>query len=136
MEISIDYDNELSDLKHQTQEKWGDVVGKGARKGFTIVPELLLKHQGDLKITAIEMNVLINLIAHWWYAERQPFPSDQKIADRMGVNARTVQRAMASLEEKRLIDRNATKYRLTSGDYQSRRLVDLRGLKKKLGELI
>lgn len=135
MQVSIDHDNELNELKQQTQEKWGDVVREGSHRGFTIVPELLLRHQGDLEITAIEMNVLINLIAHWWYAERQPFPSDQKIADRMGVKPRTVQRAMASLEKKGLIDRNATKFRLTSGDYQSRRLVDLRGLKKKLGEL-
>jgi len=125
----------IADPRQQTGEKWGDIVHGGSYNGFTIIPEQLLRNQGELEITNTEMVVLINLVSYWWFADRKPFPSDQKIADRIGSNARSVQRAMRGLEKKGLITREPTKYRLSTGEYLSRRLVDFSGLKRELKKL-
>lgn len=134
MDVS-DIENEITKPRQQTIEKWGEVVDGGSYNGFTIIPEVLLRNQGELKITTIEMLVLINLISYWWFVDKRPFPGDKKIADRMGLNARSVQRAMKGLEKKGLITRHPTKIPLSNGQYISRREVDLSGLKKKLKKL-
>ncbi len=77
-------------------EKWGDA----ARAGFQAVPDLLLKHQGRLGLNSTELAVLLNVLMHWWYADRKPFPRPTTIAKRMGSTVRTVQRALANLEKK------------------------------------
>jgi hypothetical protein len=82
-------------------DKWGDA----ARAGFQAVPDLLLKNQKDLGINAVELVVLLNVLMHWWYRDQKPFPRPTTIAKRMGANIRTVQRALAALEEGGLIVR-------------------------------
>ncbi|MBB3938109.1 helix-turn-helix domain-containing protein [Aureimonas phyllosphaerae] len=84
--------------------KWGDA----AVAGFQAVPDLLFKHQKTLGITATEMVVLLNVLMHWWYATKKPFPRPTTIATRMGIAVRTVQRAISRLEEIGLLKRVKT----------------------------
>jgi DNA-binding MarR family transcriptional regulator len=84
-----------------TQEKWGEV----ARAGFQTVPDLLLKHQKELRISPTEMVVLLNVLMHWWYRDQKPFPRPTTISKRMGVTVRTVQRALSNLQESGLVKR-------------------------------
>jgi DNA-binding MarR family transcriptional regulator len=58
---------------------------------------VLLFHQSDLELSSEELNVLLNLMAHWYEPERMPFPRATKIARRMGVSERTVQRLLSRL---------------------------------------
>ncbi|NHP55778.1 helix-turn-helix domain-containing protein, partial [Acinetobacter baumannii] len=44
-------------------KKWGIET---AKHGWIGVPTLLLFAQDELQITPLELNVLLNLIMHWW----------------------------------------------------------------------
>ena len=71
--------------------------------GFTAVPDILIRSQGQLKLSSTEMMVLLNILLHWWRDDEWPYPRISTIGDRMGVNRRTVERAVRSLQEKGLV---------------------------------
>lgn len=73
--------------------------GKAGIAGFQAVPDLLLKNQHKLGLTATDLVVLLNVLMHWWYPEQKPFPRSTTIGTRMGVTPRTVQRSLHQLEE-------------------------------------
>lgn len=91
--------------KSSVIDKWGD---RSCSLGWVAIPTLLLFSQKELKITSSEMNVLLNLVVHWWEKSESPFPSQGAIAYRTGLSLKTVQRALASLEKKKLIIKTAT----------------------------
>jgi Helix-turn-helix domain len=103
--------------------KWG----KAADAGFQLVPDVLLKNQSNLGLTAIELVVLLNLTMHWWYPAQKPFPRSTTIAERMGVDVRTVQRALKQLAELGLIQRVAVQTEAGEGT-----VIDLDGLVNQL----
>lgn len=103
--------------------KWGDA----ANAGFQILPDVLLKQQKRLGLSATELVVLINLTMHWWYADQKPFPRSTTIAKRMGIDVRTVQRAMTRLQAMRLIERKKVR-----ADGVEQTVIDLSGLVKEL----
>jgi hypothetical protein len=106
--------------------KWG----VAADAGFQMVPDVLLKSQAVLGLSATELVVLLNLMMHWWYPEQKPFPRATTIAERMSIEVRSVQRAMARLRELGLIKRE--KIATEAGE---RTVIDLGGLVARLGEL-
>jgi len=53
--------------------KWG----AAAEAGFQLLPDVLLKQQSNLGLTAADLIVLINFTMHCWYPEQKPFPSFQ-----------------------------------------------------------
>ena len=132
----------------QITRKWGDVIGKGGNTGFVVIPEALLRGQHRLGLSATDMMVLINVLMHWWYHDKPPFPGNTGIAQRMGVSKRTVQRSFKTLEEKGLIHRDIRKFTEDdrseiddeSGEleiesktpYDSRRYLYLNGLVNRL----
>lgn len=79
--------------------------GEAAIAGFQAVPDLLLKHQHDLKLTATDLVVLLNVLMHWWYPAQKPYPRSTTIARRMGLTPRTVQRSLQQMEELGLLVR-------------------------------
>ncbi len=131
-------DNDISDAaetrgRMQIREKWGDSVGLGGATGFLAIPEVLIRGQAQLKLSSTEMMVLINVLLHWWYADRKPFPGNEKIAKRMGVTTRTVQRAFESLSEKGLVQREIKTFHNNERDaFHVRRELDLSGLVSRL----
>jgi hypothetical protein len=72
---------------------------------FRSCPDILLKQQKRLGLSPTELVVLINLTMHWWYEQQMPFPRSTTIARRMGLDVRTVQRAMNRLQTMRLIEK-------------------------------
>lgn len=109
----------------RVRAKWGIA----SDVGYLVVPYVLLLHQGKLGINSEEMNVLINILAHWHSAERNPFPHSITIAKRMGVSPRSVQRAIKGLKEKNLLVKERKKHRDDPMAY------DLSPLVMKLKEL-
>lgn len=83
-------------------KKWGKTT---IGLGYAVVPSILMRSQARLKIGATELAVLVHLIDHWWKPADMPWPSKQLIAERLGVGAKTVQRAMVKLEAAKLIIR-------------------------------
>lgn len=57
-----------------SEKKWGlDVL----RLGWCLLPSLLFRAQRKLNITPLQMAVLLQLLEHWWEAERAPYPSKE-----------------------------------------------------------
>jgi hypothetical protein len=106
--------------------KWG----QAANAGFQLLPDVLLKNQSVLGLTAIELVVLINLTMHWWYPTQKPFPRSTTIAERMGVDVRSIQRALSRLSQLGLIERK--KVKTEAGEST---VIDLDGLVKQLRKL-
>ena len=77
--------------------------GEAAHGGFQAVPDLLLKNQDVLRLSAVDMVVLLNVLMHWWYPQQKPFPRSETISRRMGVTPRTVQRSLQNLEQENLL---------------------------------
>lgn len=87
-------------------DKWGYDV---ASRGFAQIPNyLLLLNQfldEDVKLTPVELLVLLQIVGIWWKKEELPFPSISKLSERCGVSDRQIQRAISSLEKKKLLTR-------------------------------
>lgn len=79
--------------------------GVVAQPGYQPLPDVLLFHQAELGITSEELNVLLNLLAHWYEPARMPFPRASIVAKRMGVSDRSVHRLLTSLIGKGIIYR-------------------------------
>jgi len=83
-------------------QKWG----KGTMEAkYTVIPSALIRGQARLGIDAMELAVLVHLLDHWWQADKMPWPSKKRIAERLKVSSKTVQRAMVRLEQGELIKR-------------------------------
>lgn len=88
--------------KSAMEQRWGKNVIKA---GYTVVPSIILRAQARLHINAVELAVLLHLLDHWWDNAEMPFPSKKRVAERLGVSAKTVQRAMVALENEGLVRR-------------------------------
>lgn len=116
-------------LQRESTMKWGAAVMK---LGYSIIPSALLQAQARLLISPQQMVVLLQLIEHWWRAESKVYPSKEKIAQRVGLSARQVQRHIVVLEQKKLVKRI---YRTAKGKGKITNEYDLSGLVKKLKEI-
>src|SRR5271170_7702799 len=82
--------------RRRAEHKFGVAVMKF---GYTMIPNLLLQAQGRLGISPVQLNVLIQLIQHWWDADSDPFLAKETIARRMRKSPRQIQRYLTELEE-------------------------------------
>ena len=105
-------------------QKWGQETMDA---NYAVIPSALLRGQARLGINAIELALLIHLIDHWWKPGEMPWPSKKTLAERLRVGEKTVQRAMAHLQEEGLISRNARFNKTgarTSNEYDLAPLVE------------
>jgi predicted transcriptional regulator len=114
------------DTRKASEKKFGKPV---MDLGFCIIPSLLIQAQARLGLEAQQMNILLHLLDMWWDKESKPFPTKEKIAERMGVSTKTVQRHMAAMESAGLVQRVA---RTRPGRGRTSNEYDLTGLVKKL----
>lgn len=82
--------------------KWGATA---LEKGWTALPNTLIKNQRLLGLDPLEMNIILHLCSFWWSSATLPHPSKKTIAAAVAVDPRTVQRRIAKLEERNLIRR-------------------------------
>ena len=112
-----------------SEQKWGKAV---MNLGFCIVPSLLLRAQARLGLNPTQLAVLLHLADHWWDESRKPYPSKQRLAARLKLGPRQIQRHIAELEDAGLvqrIERHAPHKGKISNEY------DLSGLVKRLAAL-
>lgn len=132
---SVELDIDGATLPSQTatksamEERWGKNVIKA---GYTVVPSIILRAQARLHINAVELAVLLHLLDHWWDNAEMPFPSKKRVADRLGVSAKTVQRAIAALETEGLVRRVK---RSNGNGGQASNLYDLSPLIDRIGPI-
>jgi predicted transcriptional regulator len=108
------------------KDKWPDAV---LSRGYSMIPSILLLGQAKMGLKPDELNVLLQLISHWWSADHDPHPAKDTIARRMGKDARTVQRHLTTLETKGFIKR-VERFKRHKG--QDSNGYDLSGLIAKL----
>lgn len=118
-----------AETKGTLTEKWGKET---MAAGFTVVPSILLRSQKRLGINANELAVLVHLMEHWWQPGSMPWPSKRKIAERLDVSEKTVQRAAAKLEKLQLITRVG---RFVEGKGRTSNGYDLSRLVQKLTDI-
>ena len=80
-----------------------DRYGDAGRAGWSPLPDVLLFNQHKLGIGSEDLNVLLNMMAHYYSPGAMPFVRPNVIAKRMGVSTRSVQRSITRLRKKRLI---------------------------------
>jgi DNA-binding transcriptional regulator YhcF (GntR family) len=105
----------------RVRDKWGIV----ADAGHLALPFVLLLNQAKLGLSAEDMNVLLNYLAHWHAADRKPFPHSITIAKRMGVSQRTVQRSLRSLQDGGFIKKIKKRHRKDPISYDMMPLVEM-----------
>jgi predicted transcriptional regulator len=117
------------DTRKASEKKFGKPV---MSVGFCIVPSLLIQAQARLGLEPQQMNVLLHLLDMWWDKDSKPFPTKDRIAERMNVSAKTVQRHIVAMENAGLVNRI---YRTKPGRGRTSNEYDLSGLVAKLQEL-
>jgi predicted transcriptional regulator len=108
------------------KDKWPNAV---LSRGYSMIPSILLWGQAKMGLQPDQLNVLLQLISHWWSADHDPHPAKDTIARRMGKDARTVQRHLTALETKGFIKR-VERFKRHKG--QDSNGYDLSGLIAKL----
>jgi hypothetical protein len=72
--------------KRRAEHKYSAPVMK---HGYTMLPNLLTR---VAEYQPPQFNILVQLIGHWWDADKEPHPAKDTIARRMGKSPRQIQR--------------------------------------------
>ena len=121
--------------QHQTtarenEKKWSKPV---LAAGWSAIPSVLLERQQALGLSPTDLNILLQIIRHWWKKDSLPYPSKQTIAECIGIDKRTVQRRIEQLEKDGLIQRES-RFSASGGGQQSN-YYNLSGLVEALKPL-
>lgn len=112
-----------------SEQKFGKEV---MSLGFSIVPSLLLRAQTRLGLNPTQLTILMHLLDYWWDAERKPYPSKARLAERVNLGERQIQRYIAEMEQAGLVQRIE---RTAAHKGKLSNYYDLSGLVKRLQEL-
>lgn len=102
-EADLDPLRDETDLVLLKQSRVEDRFGEAGKAGWAPIPDVLLLNQKRLGINSADLNVLMNMLLHFYRPGEMPFVRPNVIAKRMGVEERTVQRAIARLRRIGLI---------------------------------
>jgi hypothetical protein len=86
----------------ENEKKWTKTL---MAAGWTAIPSVILERQKAFQLDAIDVNILLHLASHWWFASELPYPGKRSVADAMTISPRTVQRRIAKMEHDGLIKR-------------------------------
>jgi DNA-binding MarR family transcriptional regulator len=85
--------------------------------GFTVIPNTLIEHQADLKITSSELNTIVGLLSFKW-DDRKPWPSAATLSGYSGLAVHTIRTNLRNLEKKGFIKRHHINGRSNEYDFQ------------------
>jgi hypothetical protein len=88
----------------RNEKKWTPTL---MAAGWTVIPTVILERQQALGLDAVDINIILHLIRHWWVSDRPPYPTKKTIAECMGIDESTVRRRIAAMEKGGIIRRNA-----------------------------
>ena len=114
----------VSELK-RIEQRWGKAL---ADAGWTAFPSTILAYQKRLGLSALDLNIVLQIAQHWWDPEKHAFPSKARIAAAIGVKPRSVQRRIAAMEAAGLIERV---YRRKASGVNQTNVYKLNGLARK-----
>lgn len=114
--------------KQKFNGKWGKNV---AGFGHTAVPNILIERQQVLKLTPVQLNILLILLKHYWEEGNHPYPSRKRIAELINRDPGTVTRNIQQMEAEGLVQRVERK----TDQGQTTNLYNLDGLAARLDEI-
>lgn len=79
----------------RNEAKWSKPVWGCGWNGF---PNIIIEKQAALGLDPVDMNIILHLTHYWWYQDRVPYPSVQKIADALGMKPRAIQKRITRLQ--------------------------------------
>ena len=88
----------------KADQKWTAGVGQ---HGYSFLPNIFFRYASELDINPSQQAVLLHLLAFWWDADRPPEVSKERLATRLGISPRQVQRQLKELRELGLIEVSA-----------------------------
>lgn len=88
----------------RNEEKWTPTL---MAAGWTVIPSVILERQRALGLDAIDINIILHLVRHWWYSDQPPYPSKKTIAQCMKIDESTVRRRIAAMEKEGIIQRKS-----------------------------
>ncbi len=109
--------------------RWGDEL---LDDGFTVLPNLIMKHYAKLGVSPSEMMLVAHIVQYQW-TEKNPYPSLQGIAERMGLSRRQVNNYIKSLKDKGYLE---VRERYTPGRGQQTSEYDFSGLRLAVLHLV
>jgi DNA-binding transcriptional regulator YhcF (GntR family) len=83
-----------ADNLRENERKWGKKLWG---LGWVAVPSVILKYQDELKMDGVDLALVMQLVRHWWYRDREPFPSLGELGRCLKVSKSTVQRRLKKL---------------------------------------
>ncbi len=123
---SIEYE------RTSVKARWGSAVAEGGYgSGWTAVPSAFIRNIAWFGLRPTEVTVLLAVLMHYWSRDRMPYPRVANLARYLGLNRRTVERTLRSLEDRELI----VWERSTDTPYGKRRVIDLSPLIARVGVL-
>lgn len=87
----------------ENEKKWTPEL---LEAGWTMIPNVLLERQRALRLTPLDLNILLQILRHWWKKDELPFPSKRTIAECIGVTPNAVQKHIREMEKDGLIERS------------------------------
>lgn len=93
----------------ENEKKWGASL---LNAGWTILPNTIFMKQRALGLDSMDINILLILVSHWWYADSLPFPSKKTIAEAIGCDSSTVRRRIQKMEVAGFIKRIERRYEI------------------------
>ncbi len=86
----------------ENTRKWGrDIVDAG----WIYLPSTLVLKRTELGMDAVDLNIVLVLLQHWWRKDELPFPTKAKIGGLVGIDPSNVRKRLARLEAEGLITR-------------------------------
>jgi DNA-binding transcriptional MocR family regulator len=99
--------------KSTFKDKWGDKI---AAAGHTQLPNLLIKHMGELEVKPSEFTIIAGILVHK-RSKADPFPSIRTLSMYSGLTEKSVSRLVSSLRRKRLIRTNEPNGKVNRYDF-------------------
>src|SRR5262249_14240099 len=84
------------------ERRWGQEL---IQAGWLGLPSVFLQRQNAFQLDPLDLNIGLQIADHWWEPDNHPYPSKRSLAERIGVDARTIQRRIARMEHDGLIER-------------------------------
>jgi len=73
--------------------------------GFTVIPNVIFQRQQALGLSALDINILLQLAAYWWKPGDLARPTKKTIAAAIGVHETTVRKRIKHMEGGKLMKR-------------------------------
>lgn len=103
----------MTQKKTTFKDKWGETV---ASAGHTQIPNLLIKHMGELEVKPSELTILAGILVHK-RSKANPFPSIKTLSQYSGLTEKSVSRLVGSLRRKKLLSTNEPNGKVNHYDF-------------------